>query len=144
MSMMIDRILIDYDVDYELFESKYLNLILRRMRQLLGNAVKQYGYVKSHSGKVHFTIWLRRQIPEGEAIIYAVLMGSDFKRECLNYFRLMLIGEAESWFFNDYKTKGRGCGDKAINPIGLKKFIKDKCPQLPELVVKYARAIPGY
>ncbi len=136
--MMTNKILIDYDVDYDLFVKKYLQILRRRLIKLTNSTWGRLSYVKSHSGKVHVTITLPYLIPQVDAIVLAILLGSDFKRECLNYSRIMMIGNAESWFFNDYKTKGKECGDKSLSPIGLKKFIEAKCPGLPELVVRYA------
>lgn len=137
--MMTNKILIDYDIDYDTFIKKYLRILRRRLIQLTNNNWGKLGYVKSHSGKVHVVVMLPYMIPQVDAIVLAILLGSDFRRECLNYSRLIMSNDAESWFFNDYKTKGKDCGDKSLSPVGLKKFIQAKCPGLPELVVKYAK-----
>ncbi len=137
--MMTNKILIDYDIDYDTFIKKYLRILRRRLIQLTNNNWGKLGYVKSHSGKVHVVVTLPYMISQVDAIVLAILLGSDFRRECLNYSRLIMSNDAESWFFNDYKTKGKDCGDKSLSPVGLKKFIQAKCPGLPELVVKYAK-----
>ena len=137
--MMTNKILIDYDIDYDMFIKKYLKILRRRLIQLTNNNWGKLGYVKSHSGKVHVVVTLPYMISQVDAIVLAILLGSDFRRECLNYSRLIMSNDAESWFFNDYKTKGKDCGDKSLSPVGLKKFIQAKCPGLPELVVKYAK-----
>jgi len=41
-----DRILLDYDVPYELFKEKYLPIIIKRANELLGNLFLDYGITK--------------------------------------------------------------------------------------------------
>jgi len=90
--------------------------------------------VRSSSGNTHIVVYLNEPIPERDAVIYAALMGSDFRRECLNWRRLHCMGNAESWFFNDYRQKAKG--KKSMSPVGLKKFIETNCPDLPSEMVK--------
>jgi len=42
-----DRILLDYDVPYELFKEKYLPIIIKRANELLGNLFLDYGITRS-------------------------------------------------------------------------------------------------
>jgi len=87
-----DRILLDYDVPYETFKEKYLPTIINRANELLGNLFLDYGITKSASGNTHMVIRLRREVTQFEALIIAVLLGSDFKRECFNWLRLFAFG----------------------------------------------------
>ncbi len=132
-----DRILLDYDVPYETFKEKYLPTIINRANELLGNLFMDYGITKSASGNTHMVIRLRRDVTQFEAIIIAVLMGSDFKRECFNWLRLFAFGDSDSLFaqfkeVKDTPKKGR-CGDG-----NLRKFAMKTCPGLVIWVYKYA------
>jgi len=131
---MADKILIDWDIPFEEFKRKYIDAFNVRARELLGPNVKSMGYVRSSSGNTHIVVYLSEPIPERDAVIYAALMGSDFRRECLNWRRLHCMGSAESWFFNDYRQKGKG--KKSMSPVGLRKFIEVNCPDLPREMVK--------
>jgi len=93
-----DRILLDYDVPYETFKEKYLPIIIKRANELLGNLFLDYGITKSASGNTHMVIRLRREVTQFEALIIAVLLGSDFKRECFNWLRLFAFGNSDSLF----------------------------------------------
>jgi hypothetical protein len=57
-----------------------------------------YGITKSASGNTHMVIRLRKEVTQFEAIIIAVLLGSDFKRECFNWLRLFAFGDSDSLF----------------------------------------------
>ena len=131
---MADKILVDWDIPFEEFKRKYINVFNGRAKLLLDGNLKSIGYVRSSSGNTHIVVYLSEPIPERDAVIYAALMGSDFKRECLNWRRLHCMGSAESWFFNDYRQKGKG--KKSMSPVGLKKFIEVNCPELPGEMVK--------
>jgi hypothetical protein len=131
---MADKILVDWDIPFEEFRRKYIEVFSLRARELLGPSVKSIGYVRSSSGNTHIVVYLSESIPERDAVIYAALMGSDFRRECLNWRRLHCMGNAESWFFNDYRQKTKG--KKSMSPVGLKKFIEVNCPDLPGEMVK--------
>jgi len=132
-----DRVLLDYDVPYETFKEKYLPIIIKRANELLGNLFLDYGITKSASGNAHVVIRLRREVTQFEAIIIAVLLGSDFKRECFNWFRLFAFGNSDSLFaqFKEAKnTPKRGkCSDG-----NLRKFAYKVCPGLVIWVYKYA------
>ncbi len=132
-----DRILLDYDVPYELFKEKYLLIIIKRAKELLGDLFLDYGITKSASGNTHMVIRLRREITQFEAVIIAALLGSDFKRECFNWFRLFTFGDSDSLFaqFKEAKEeqkKGR-CGDG-----NLRRFAMRTCPGLVIWMYKYA------
>jgi len=132
-----DRILLDYDVPYELFKEKYLPIIIKRANELLGNLFLDYGITRSASGNTHMVIRLRRDVTQFEAIIIATLLGSDFKRECFNWLRLFAFGNSDSLFaqFKEVKEtpkKGR-CGDG-----NLRSFAMKTCPGLVIWVYKYA------
>jgi len=131
---MADKILVDWDIPFKEFKRKYIDAFNMRARELLGPSIKSIGYVRSSSGNTHIVVYLSEPIPERDAVIYAALMGSDFRRECLNWRRLHCMGNAESWFFNDYRQKGKG--KKSMSPVGLKKFIEVNCPDLPREMVK--------
>ena len=131
---MADKILVDWDIPFEEFKRRYINVFNGRAKLLLDGNLKSIGYVRSSSGNTHIVVYLSEPIPERDAVIYAALLGSDFKRECLNWRRLHCMGNAESWFFNDYRQKDRG--KKSISPVGLKKFIEVNCPDLPREMVK--------
>ncbi|MFP3241360.1 MAG: hypothetical protein RXQ94_09535 [Caldivirga sp.] len=131
---MIDKILVDWDIPFEEFKRKYINIFNVRARELLGPSIRSIGYVKSSGGNTHIVVYLSEPIPERDAVIYAALLGSDFRRECLNWRRLHCMGSAESWFFNDYRQKTKG--KKSMSPVGLKKFIEVNCPDLPREMVK--------
>jgi len=131
---MADKILVDWDIPFEEFRGKYIEVFNVRARELLGPSVKSIGYVRSSSGNTHITVYLSEPIPERDAVIYAALMGSDFRRECLNWRRLHCMGNAESWFFNDYRQKTKD--KKSMSPVGLKRFIEVNCPDLPGEMVK--------
>jgi len=131
---MVDKILVDWDIPFKEFKRKYIDAFNMRARELLGPSIKSIGYVRSSSGNTHIVVYLSEPIPERDAVIYAALMGSDFRRECLNWRRLHCMGNAESWFFNDYRQKGKG--KKSMSPVGLKKFIEVNCPDLPREMVK--------
>jgi hypothetical protein len=134
---MVDKILVDWDIPFEEFKRKYIDTFNVRARELLGPSVKSIGYVRSSSGNTHIVVYLSEPIPERDAVIYAALMGSDFRRECLNWRRLHCMGNAESWFFNDYRQKTKG--KKSMSPVGLKKFIEINCPELPREMVRAIR-----
>jgi len=131
---MVDRILVDWDIPFREFKRKYVNAFNGRAKMILDGNLKSIGYVRSSSGNTHIVVYLSEPIPERDAVIYAALMGSDFRRECLNWRRLHCMGNAESWFFNDYRQKGKG--KKSMSPVGLKKFIEVNCPDLPSEMVK--------
>ena len=131
---MADKILIDWDIPFEEFKRKYINVFNGRAKLMLDGNLKSIGYVKSSSGNTHIVVYLDEPIPERDAVIYAALMGSDFRRECLNWRRLHCMGNAESWFFNDYRQKTKS--KKSMSPVGLKKFIEVNCPELPREMVK--------
>jgi len=80
---MTDKILVDWDIPFEEFRRKYIEVFNVRARELLGPSVKSIGYVRSSSGNTHIVVYLSEPIPERDAVIYAALMGSDFRRECL-------------------------------------------------------------
>ena len=132
-----DRILLDYDVPYEAFKGKYLPIIIKRANELLGDLFMDYGITKSASGNTHVVIRLRREVTQFEAIIIAVLMGSDFKRECFNWFRLFSFGNADSLFAQFKMTKETlkksKCGGR-----NLRRFAYKVCPGLVIWVYKYA------
>jgi len=132
-----DRILLDYDIPYETFKEKYLPTIINRANELLGNLFMDYGISKSASGNTHMVIRLRRDVTQFEAIIIAVLMGSDFKRECFNWLRLFAFGDSDSLFaqFKEVKdsSKKSKCSDG-----NLRKFAMRTCPGLVIWVYKYA------
>jgi len=132
-----DRILLDYDVPYELFRERYLQTIVNRARELLGDLFLDYGVSKSASGNTHMVIRLRREITQFEAVIIAALLGSDFKRECYNWFRLFAFGDSDSLFaqFKEVKEapKKSKCSDG-----NLRKFAMKTCPGLVIWVYKYA------
>jgi hypothetical protein len=131
---MTDRILVDWDIPFEEFKRKYVSAFNGRAKMILDGNLKSIGYVRSSSGNTHIVVYLSEPIPERDAVIYAALMGSDFRRECLNWRRLHCMGNAESWFFNDYRQKAKG--KKSMSPVGLKKFIETNCPDLPLEMVK--------
>jgi len=131
---MADKILVDWDIPFEEFKRKYVNAFNGRAKMILDGNLKSIGYVRSSSGNTHIVVYLNEPIPERDAVIYAALMGSDFRRECLNWRRLHCMGNAESWFFNDYRQKAKG--KKSMSPVGLKKFIEVNCPDLPSEMVK--------
>jgi len=132
-----DRILLDYDVPYELFRERYLQTIVNRARELLGDLFLDYGVSKSASGNTHMVIRLRREITQFEAVIIAALLGSDFKRECYNWFRLFAFGDSDSLFaqFKEVKEerKKSKCSDG-----NLRKFAMRTCPGLVIWIYKYA------
>ena len=132
-----DRVLLDYDVPYETFKEKYLPIIIKRANELLGDLFLDYGISKSASGNTHVVIRLRRDVTQFEAIIIAVLMGSDFKRECFNWLRLFTFGNADSLFaqFKEAKDKSKKsrCSDG-----NLRRFAMRTCPGLVIWVYKYA------
>lgn len=132
-----DRILLDYDVPYELFKEKYLPIIIKRANELLGNLFLDYGITRSASGNTHVVIRLRREVTQFEAIIIATLLGSDFKRECFNWLRLFAFGDSDSLFaqFKEAKDKSKKgkCGDG-----NLRRFAMRTCPGLVIWVYKYA------
>jgi len=132
-----DRILLDYDIPYELFKERYLPIIINRARELLGDLFLDYGITRSASGNTHMVIRLRREVTQFEAIIIATLLGSDFKRECYNWFRLFAFGDSDSLFaqFKEVKEeqKKSKCGDG-----NLRKFAMRMCPGLVIWIYKYA------
>jgi len=132
-----DRVLLDYDVPYETFKKRYLQIIINRARELLGDLFLDYGITRSASGNTHMVIRLRREVTQFEAIIIATLLGSDFKRECYNWFRLFTFGNSDSLFaqFKEVKEeqKKNRCGDG-----NLRKFALRTCPGLVVWVYKYA------
>jgi hypothetical protein len=134
---MVNKILIDWDIPFNEFKRRYINVFNGRAKLMLNGNLKSIGYVRSSSGNTHIVVYLSEPIPEEAAIVYAALMGSDFRRECLNWRRLHCMGNAESWFFNDYRQKGKG--KKSMSPVGLKKFIEVNCPDLPREMVKTIR-----
>jgi len=135
---MTNKILVDWDIPFEEFRRRYIEVFNLRARELLGLNIKSIGYVKSSSGNTHIVVYLSEPIPERDAVIYAALMGSDFRRECLNWRRLHCMGSAESWFFNDYRQRTKG--KKSMSPVGLRKFIEVNCPDLPREMVKTMEA----
>jgi len=132
-----DRILLDYDVPYETFKEKYLPIIINRARELLGNLFMDYGITKSASGNTHMVIRLRREVTQFEAIIIAVLMGSDFKRECFNWFRLFSFGDSDS-LFAQFKVSKDTPKKSKCSDGNLRKFAMRTCPGLVIWVYKYA------
>jgi len=132
-----DRVLLDYDVPYETFKKRYLQIIINRARELLGDLFLDYGITRSASGNTHMVIRLRREVTQFEAIIIATLLGSDFKRECYNWFRLFTFGNSDSLFaqFKEVKEeqKKNRCGGG-----NLRKFALRTCPGLVVWVYKYA------
>ena len=132
-----DRVLLDYDVPYETFKKRYLQIIINRARELLGDLFLDYGITRSASGNTHMVIRLRREVTQFEAIIIATLLGSDFKRECYNWFRLFTFGNSDSLFaqFKEVREeqKKSKCSDG-----NLRKFALRTCPGLVVWVYKYA------
>jgi len=131
-----DRILLDYDVPYELFKEKYLPIIIKRANELLGNLFMDYGITRSASGNTHMVIRLRRDVTQFEAIIIATLLGSDFKRECFNWFRLFTFGNSDS-LFAQFKEVGDTSKKSKCNDGNLRKFAMKTCPGLVIWVYKY-------
>ena len=132
-----DRVLLDYDVPYETFKEKYLPIIIKRANELLGDLFLDYGITKSASGNTHVVIRLRKEVTQFEAIIIAVLLGSDFKRECFNWFRLFAFGNADSLFAQFKETKNMSKKGKCSDG-NLRKFALKTCPGLVIWVYKYA------
>ena len=132
-----DRILLDYDVPYELFKEKYLPTIINRANELLGNLFLDYGITKSASGNTHMVIRLRRDVTQFEAIIIATLLGSDFKRECFNWLRLFAFGDSDS-LFAQFKEVGDTLKKSKCSDGNLRKFAMRTCPGLVIWVYKYA------
>lgn len=53
----------------------------------------------SKSGNLHVTVYLKRDASEEEKLLIACVLGSDVRRELLNYTRLKTNGDALSCFF---------------------------------------------
>lgn len=142
----MDRVLIDYDIPYEVFTSRYREVITNRARKVLGSLFKDIGYSRSNSGNTHVTIYLTREIPERYVMIIAVFMGSDVKRECMNWFRYIQFNESGTLFANQYTKKAqRHCNPQSNKP--LREFIDRTCLGLRLWVYKYATLmnyIPGW
>jgi len=132
-----DRILLDYDVPYELFKGKYLPIIINRANELLGDLFMDYGITRSASGNTHMVIRLRREVTQFEAIIIAVLLGSDFKRECFNWLRLFSFGDSDS-LFAQFKMAKETPKKSKCGGENLRKFAIRTCPGLVIWVYKYA------
>jgi len=132
-----DRVLLDYDVSYELFKEKYLPIIIKRANELLGDLFLDFGITKSASGNTHMVIRLRREVTQFEAIIIAVLLGSDFKRECYNWLRLFVFGDSDSLFAQFKEAKNTSKKSKCSDG-NLRKFALKTCPGLVIWVYKYA------
>jgi len=132
-----DRVLIDYDIPYELFKEKYLPIILKRASEILGDLLLDYGVVRSASGNTHMVIRLRREVTQLEAIIIAVLLGSDFKRECFNWFRLFTFGDSDS-LFAQFKVSKDTPKKNKCGGGNLRKFAMRTCPGLVIKLYKYA------
>jgi hypothetical protein len=136
----VDRILLDYDVKYEVFMDRYYEIIRNRAKTLLGNLLREIGVSKSQSGNTHVVLYLSREIPERLAIIIAFFMGSDAKRECFNWFRLVNFGSSDSVFFNEYTKKASRdkCNKEKEH---LRKMMLRRCPGLVIYAYKYAQLV---
>jgi hypothetical protein len=132
-----DRILLDYDIPYETFKERYLPIIINRARELLGDLFLDYGISKSASGNTHMVIRLRREVTQLEAVIIATLLGSDFKRECYNWFRLFAFGDSDS-LFAQFKEVGDKSKKNRCSDGNLRKFAMRTCPGLVIWIYKYA------
>ncbi len=136
----VDRILLDYDVKYEVFMDRYYETIRNRAKKLLGDLLKDIGVSKSQSGNTHVVLYLRREIPERITVIIAFFMGSDAKRECFNWFRLIEFGTSGTVFFNEYTKKA--VRDKCNgNKEHLRKMMIKRCPGLVIYAYKYAQLV---
>ena len=132
-----DRVLLDYDIPYELFREKYLPIILKRANEILGGLLLDYGVTRSASGNTHVVIRLRKEVTQMEAIIIAVLLGSDFKRECFNWFRLFTFGDSDSLFAQFKEPRNKEKKEKC-NDGNLRNFAYRVCPGLVIKLYKYA------
>lgn len=67
----------------------------------------------SKGGNRHITVGLLREVADAEKLLIASLLGSDLKRELLNYTRLKANGDALSCFFiPGHKLLGDGGSDE--------------------------------
>ena len=128
-------ILIDIDVDYSEFMSRQYYRWLSRYEEL-SKAFNFQGYAiyPSSSNHVHIVVYSDVEPPLKYAL--AVLLGSDVKRECFNFWRFKMGLGDTSMFFQSYVRKS---SRKICN---IYELIDSRCIELVNCIRAYVKYGP--
>ncbi|MBP1449906.1 MAG: hypothetical protein JZD41_07885 [Thermoproteus sp.] len=108
-----------------------------RIRRL-GNDITHFGYKLSSGSGIHVTAWLKNPISMDLVPIYQLAIGSDVKRECMNYFRFKYGVDINVLF--QYKRANRI--DWSVKVCGSeRRFMGRICPGLLQLLELYKKEL---
>lgn len=100
----------------------------RRILEYFGYSAVGFAYKLSNSKGLHVAVWVEPEVELMYVPLLQYLLGSDFKRECINYFRFKK-GVDINVLFTAKKSGRRGGGEFRIS-----RKCDSLCPGLIEMI----------